>query len=332
MNLRWTDERLAEELTSMDPATTTADASPTSADWSQLRSMMAVDSRRTRTPQVLRPRTLLWTLPIAASVVALALSIGSVTTPPAYAQSPPPLTPTPIAESVTTIIDESVQTLLGAPQRRAEREGQLVRWQSGQDASDTPVIVPERYTWAWDETGIGSLQVTAEQPYSVLADGHITDPVGPAPTAGTRVGSPVEDQYFGGFPTAPPVNAAGLVAALREKVPMRDDPDAIDYWGAFTVLMSEWTLTPAHHATMLQILQHSGGLELLGNVTDRLGRDGIALRLTSPTRTAFEVTVIIDNDTRQIIASDVVYVGGLGILDEPVGSVVEYSAWPDLRN
>ncbi|MHB1329971.1 MAG: hypothetical protein ACYC2K_17365, partial [Gemmatimonadales bacterium] len=223
-------------------------------------------------------------------------------------------------------------TLLAAPQRAAQREGQLVRWQSGQDAADTPVIIPERYTWAWDENGVGSLQVTAEQPYSVLADGRITDPAGPAPTEGTRVGSPIEDQYFGGFPTAPPVDAGGFVAALREKVPMRDNPDAVDYWGAFTVLMSEWTLTPAHHATMLQILQQSDGLELLGNVTDRLGRDGIAIRLTSPTRSAFEVTIIIDSDTRQIIASDVVYAGGLGILDEPAGSVVEYSAWPNLRN
>jgi hypothetical protein len=329
--LRWTDERLGQGLKALDPAQSATDASPTSADWARLRTMMAADGTPVRPTLVSRFRGL-WLLPIGATAIALvlvlAVGIGSLTTPPAYAGTPPPLVPTPIAESVTTLIDESMQTLLAAPQPAARREGQLVRWQNGQDATDAPVIVPERYVWAHDENGVGSLKVTAEPPYSVRADGQITSPVGPAPTAGAPSAQRAEDTYFGAFPTEPPADPAGLAAALRENVSMRDDPDAIDYWGAFQALLGDWTLTPAHHAGMLQILQDSGGMELLGTATDRLGRAGIALRLTSPVRTAFSVTIILDVNTRQIIAADVIYAGGLDIVDEPAGSVVEYSAWP----
>ncbi|WP_166878024.1 hypothetical protein [Salinibacterium sp. ZJ450] len=331
MNLRWTDDRLAEGLTSLDPAHTAPDSATTSTDWAQLRTMMATDRRRARPPLRLRLRAL-WAVPIAAALVTVAVVTGSITNPPAYAQTPPPLAPTSVAEPLDEVVDESVQVLLAAPQQPARREGQLVRWRHSQDAEGEPVFIPQRYAWERDENGVASVLVTAEQPYSVLADGQITEPAGPAPTAGTRVSTAAEDEYFGGFPAAPPADTAGLVAALREKIPLRDDADGMEYWGAFRMLLSEWTLTPAHHAAMLQILEQSGGLELLGTVTDRLGRDGIALRLTSSTRTAFEVTVIIDAATRQIIASDVIYAGGLNVLDEPAGSVVEYSAWPDLRN
>jgi hypothetical protein len=326
--LRWTDERLGQGLKSLDPAQSATDA-PTSADWARLRTMMAAEDRPARASRI----RLRWALPVGATVVvfvlvvAIGVDIGSLSTPPAYAQTPPPLAATPIAESVTSFVDQSIRILLTEPQPAARREGQLVRWQNGQNATDTPVIVPERYSWAVDGHGVGSLKITAEQPYSVRADGRITRPIGSAPTAGTELKQPGEDGYFGRFPTEPPADANGLAAALREQVPMRDNPDALDYWGAFQVLLNDWTLTPAHHAAMLQILQESGGMKLLGTVTDRLGRDGIAIQLTSPTRTAFEVTIVLDADSRQIIAADVVYAGGLGIVDEPVGSVLEYSAW-----
>ena len=68
-------------------------------------------------------------------------------------------------------------------------------------------------------------------------------------------------------------------------------------------------------------------MRLLGTVTDRLGRAGIAVELTSRTRPQFSVTLVLDAETRRIIAADTVYLGGVPELDLPRGSIVEYAAW-----
>ena len=66
---------------------------------------------------------------------------------------------------------------------------------------------------------------------------------------------------------------------------------------------------------------------MLGTVTDRFGRDGIALSATSADKVRFSTTIVLDRTSREIIAADTVYNGGSKRLDLEAGSIIEYSAW-----
>ena len=97
----------------------------------------------------------------------------------------------------------------------------------------------------------------------------------------------------------------------------------------------QWSMAPvaaagprAQEAAALQLLRDAGGVTVLGTVTDRLGRSGIALKIASMKRPQFTATVVLDAGTREIIAADTIYQGGSKLkLDVAPGSVIEYKAW-----
>lgn len=325
--MSWSEDRLARAMQEIDPAKTPADASPRSSEWARMRTVMVSPSPRRRSAPRLGLR---WALAVPALAVAavLSLTIGTLTAAPSYAATPPPLVAQPLTASIDQVIQASLQTLRAEPQAIAMRDAQVVRWELRDDGGDDPVIVPEWQEWVWNEDGTGHLTATAGAPYSVTEDGQIVAPVGEAPSEGAKI-SPVSDDppRYGYFPEEPPQDVAALRDYLRNAAHLAADADTLAWWGAISALRDEWSLSPAQQAASLQILYESGGLSVLGDVVDRFGRAGIALSVTSSDREQFGATIVLDDASRQIIAADILYLGGIDRLDIEPDSVIQYSAW-----
>ena len=332
----WSDDQIERAMAAIDPATTAADEPPRPEDWARMRGIMAVDNskktvhrNRWRRP-VWATARLGWAIPALAVLVAVPVIFGTLPATPSYAQTPPVLTAVPLGASVHDVLSGSTRILRTQPESTPVRNGQVVRWKLREDGRDDPVIVPEWQTWVWNEDGTGYLRATAGAPYSVTNDGRIVPPVGDAPAEGTplerpRWGTPGSD--LGYFPDAPPSDAKKLREYLHSHIRLPQNADALTYWGAIGTLLDEWTLSPEQQAAAIELLQNTGGVSILGTVTDRLGRNGIALSIRSEARPQFGATIVLDSESRRIIASDTIYLGGIERLDVPDGSVIEYSAW-----
>ncbi|MBD3943121.1 hypothetical protein IF188_15615 [Microbacterium sp. NEAU-LLC] len=338
-----TDDEFDALLRSADPARTPLDTTPGPADRARLHAIMAASPQRTSAGPVDRLRAafaaarrtsarpaLRWSgaLAVVAIVVAGALGIASLTAAPAYAQTPPLLVVEHLDQSIDDVLAASISVLRSAPERVAGRDAEVVRWALREDGSDDPVIVPEWQRWVWNSDGTGQLEATAGAPYSVTSDGRIVAPAGDAPTEGQPIVGPrSEAGRYGYFPDEPPADPAALRAYFAERTGLAPDADALAVWGAVSALRDEWSLSPAQQAAALELLRDAGGLRVLGHVTDRFGREGIALQVASTDRPDFSATVVLDADSREIIAADIVYRGDSGRIDVPKDSVIEYSVW-----
>lgn len=203
----------------------------------------------------------------------------------------------------------------------------MVRWALRDDGKADPVIVPEWQEWVWDADGTGHLESHAGAPYSVTKDGAIVPPAGEAPKEGTVLpgtGHHSSNLFF----TEPPSDAEGLRAYIADRVGLGSGADALAIWGVVSSIRDSWVLSPTQQAAALQLLRDAGGVTVLGTVTDRLGRSGIALKIASMKRPQFTATVVLDAGTREIIAADTIYQGGSKLkLDVAPGSVIDYKAW-----
>jgi hypothetical protein len=334
--MSWRDDQIAGAMRAIDPARTSTDDSPHPRDWAQMRSIMAREaSTKPRRHGAWRARAvstvrLAWAIPALAVVAAIALTIVPLTMAPAYARTPPMLAVAPLSTSTQGVLSESEQILRSQPASVPAQNGQVVRWHLREDGRDDPVILPERQEWISNGDGTGYLRATAGAPYSVTKDGRIVAPAEDSPAKGTPIqhhGSGLAGADGGYFADTPPRTPDALRDYLRSHIRLPQNADAFTYWGAISALLNEWTLAPAQQAAAIELLQDAGGVTVIGTVTDRLGRDGIALTLKSETRPQFSVTVILDAQSRHIIAADTVYLGGLNRVDIPKDSVIEYSAW-----
>jgi len=344
-----TDDLLETLIRDADPATTPIDLEPTAADWTRLHRML--DEASAPSPAKPTPRRRVsdriaalrrhasaslplrialrtaWVIPALAAVVAIGLTVGPLTAAPAYAVTPPALVPQPIAQTADEVLAASIAALQAAPDRTATRDALVVRWALRDDGKADPVIVPEWQEWVWDADGTGHLESRTGAPYSVTKDGTIVPPAGEAPKQGTVLpgtGHHSSNLFF----AEPPSDAAALRAYMDDRVGLTRDAGALAIWGVVSSIRDSWALSPAQQAAALQLLRDAGGVEVLGTVTDRLGRSGIALKIASTKRPQFSATVVLDAKTREIIAADTIYQGGSTLkLDIAPGSVIEYKAW-----
>lgn len=86
--------------------------------------------------------------------------------------------------------------------------------------------------------------------------------------------------------------------------------------------------TPAVQAAMLRLLAGQPGLEFRGAVTDRLGRHGLAVAITSddaglPTRHS----LILNPTTGMVLGHEEELTTSAGKLNVPIPSVIGYEAW-----
>ena len=342
-----TDELLHTLVREADPATTPIDLAPSAEDWACLRRLLdAVPEPSPATPthpirdritalrrsaRTSRPLRIAlraaWIVPALAAVLAVGLAIGPLTAPPAYAVTPPALVAQPIAQTADDVLASSIAALQAAPDRAPTRDALVVRWALRDDGKADPVIVPEWQEWVWDADGTGHLESRAGAPYSVTKDGTIVPPAGSAPKEGTALpgtGHHSSNLYF----TEPPSDAAGLRAYIADRVGLGPKADALAIWGVVSSIRDSWALSPAQQAAALQLLRDAGGVSVLGAVTDRFGRTGVALQLASENRPQFTATLVLDAATHEIIAADTIYRGGSTMKPAVApGSVIEYKAW-----
>ncbi|GAB3279117.1 hypothetical protein GCM10027589_05540 [Actinocorallia lasiicapitis] len=97
---------------------------------------------------------------------------------------------------------------------------------------------------------------------------------------------------------------------------------------AVTDLLSSQILPPALQAALLKVLAAEEALVFQGDVTDRLGRRGIAIGVDSafgglPTR----YTLIFDSRTGALLAEEKALTGSPGSLGVAPGSLLSYSLW-----
>ena len=231
-----------------------------------------------------------------------------------------------ISESISTL-DSSVDGLPRA-ERHARSEGWFIQLEVGDLNTAPAFITPEESVLTWDERLSGTLTVSAGRSYSPTDPKFLKEAPG-IPTPGTIL----RKETFGPgeapvlFQVSPMDDPTAMKAYLAKYSGIPDDADASAYLEAVRLLLSEWSLTPRQHASILRILQALGGMHLGGETTDRLGRPAIAIRVAPLQPDGYENLLLLSRDSGEMIALETIYVGGVLELALPVPTVASYVAW-----
>jgi hypothetical protein len=328
------DDDLIELMRQADPARTTA----IDRYELEIRSELRRITQRSLAKQDLRTRTR-WPW-FAVPAVVVAVVVVAVLTQmwnppyPVAAATPPRLVRSRTSLDVGGAMDRALSQLTpidsDEAQRCANLEGWYLQTEIGTGSQSASVVSPQEQELIWNEHLAGTITLTAGRSY-VLAEGSPSAPCDAnAPTPGTVLS---RDTFPAGempvlFQTPPPSTAPEMRRYLAATLAIDFDADAVDYLSAVRVLMSEWTLSSAQQAAVLSTLRELDGLDVAGEVTDRLGRPGIAFRATSPNSPYFENLFIVSTETGRILALETLYLGGLSELASvPAHSVIDYVAW-----
>lgn len=328
------DDDLARLMRRTDPARTLVDDRTEADIQSELRRIIAPRAAahqpapRTRWPWIALPT-------VAASVIALAVlfQMWNPFGQTATAATPPLLALSPTSLSVGDAMDQALAQL-GATstwetERRASLEGWYLQTEIDTQGRSASIITPQEQELVWNEDLSGTITLTAGRSY-LSTEGL---PSAPSDTSAPAAGTVLSREVFPAgqmpvlFQSPPPSSPAEMKQYLATTTGIEVDSDAVAYLRAVRILMSEWTLSPTQQAAILSTLVDLDGIELAGGVTDRLGRAGIAFRVSSPDSPQFENLFIISRDTGSILALETIYLGGLPELALPTPSVIDYTAW-----
>jgi hypothetical protein len=241
----------------------------------------------------------------------------------------PPLVTTPLG-------DELGEVLAGLSERASAQTPPATRTQtirvetwSVQVDADAPVspyyVQPEEVEKVWEPDRSGTWRSWA---------GDIR--YGAPPSGGSAVdpGTALrDDRYAPGefplsFPEAPPDDVLELDSYLRSVGHLPSRPEAIEYFWAIEAMRFEWSLTGTQTAATLDLLAELPEVTLAGTVTDRLGREGIAIATDRASGT-HRMFLIFSSETGLLLSAESVYLGGIpdNALEYP--TVLNYSAWKD---
>ena len=271
----------------------------------------------------------------AATAMAVTLAVVLAVTnfgqaPPASnAEAPPILEATPLGESLDEVLTRLSK--LASAQGGDASAAQLIRYEawSAQIEADAPTstyyVQPEEIEKRWSADLSGSFESRAGD----IRYGK-PSPDNPPVAPGTvlRHDEYAPGQYQLTFVDAPPDDAAELDAYLRSTWGLPDEAAAVDYFGAIEGLRLERSLTGAETAAALDLLAGLPDVSLAGSVTDRLGREGIALQSEKATGT-HRMLLIFSPDTGMLLSTETMYLGGIPDLSLEYPTVINYYAWKD---
>lgn len=102
-----------------------------------------------------------------------------------------------------------------------------------------------------------------------------------------------------------------------------------NYFATIAELRNEWPVQGPQAAAVLDLIDTLPEAVLLGAVTDRRGRSGIAIAIATATRWGgtFRDILVFDPETGALTSSEVVYLGGHPEIDIPDDTVMSYAAW-----
>ena len=242
--------------------------------------------------------------------------------------APPPLVTTPLGDDLTEVLAglaERARTQTSPA--TATQEIRLETWSVQVDA-DSPVsphcVQPELVEKIWLPDRSGTWRSWA---------GDIR--YGTAPPGDSRVapGTTLRDDVYApgefplSYPAAPPDDALELDAYIRG-TDLPDRLEAFEYFWAIEGMRFEWSLTGRQTAAALDLLAELPDVSLAGSVTDRLGREGIAIETERDSGT-HRMLLIFSPDTGLLLSSETAYLGGIpdNALEYP--TVLNYFAWKD---
>lgn len=271
-----------------------------------------------------RGRGRMWAL-AAAVVVALvsALMLSGRTTAPAVA-APRPLVVR--ADTTPVILD----TLAARAQARADgspalRKGTHVQsWSLGMSDDEPPVTLPEERLVRWHADDSHTEVVVATDPRhpgrpvltgegEVVDDGHVLS---------RRTYPP---SWSDAPPQSPPPRDPGrLRAYLSEAAYSRTDLSTGELLDAVAVLLDTWTLGDRESAALARLLADAGDLRPAGEVTDRLGRRGLAY---VHDRNGTREMLIMDPATGAVLGLETTFTRAQPEYGVKAGDVMAYRAW-----
>ncbi len=329
------DDQISRLMVNIDPAVTPLGAELTAAQRSLLERLKTGDDH------VTLPRSggrRWWGAGVTSAVIAacavLALVIvpNLIHSPRAAALTPLPLTyaqPSQTAEQVLAMAKTQLAESTGpeTPLRAAEYIGWYLQVDNLPDGTSRVAISPQDTTFTWAEDRSGHHLIVAGEPYwADDATGNV--PASEAPPAGEVLS---ETTYGVGEFDIPSTDAPGTspddMLKTLTGVGLPPDADTFALIETTQRLLTLWTLTTEQHATLLQLILQREGVTVLGETTDRLGRDVIGVAATASSGSGLQDTLLISADTGRIVGVETTRVTSSGSL--PAGSVVAYTVWKD---
>lgn len=247
----------------------------------------------------------------------------------AVALTPPPLIYTD-AEPLDAVLADAHAALADGDGPVQAPHVELVTWGWSIDMSEKNIeVIPQDVTidWTLDEGGVTT--IVAGEPY--WEDGERPAGLGESPYEPGELIDRVTmtpEQF-----NIPPATAAldgsspdELKAALAPYLSDDPAPTSGELGAAIVSLMSQWTLTDAQHATLLDMLVDAGGVTVLGRTTDRLGRDVVGLEVAEPLNPLYRLTVLVSRETGRIVGTEDELTEPLDFI--PAG-VTGYTLWDE---
>lgn len=262
--------------------------------------------------------------------IAIVLAVTNVGHPTPQSVAAPPLLQ-------ATELGDSLDDVLARLSERARNQGgtstpgQTIRyesWAAQIDAESTfssyfvqPAV--NEMTWRPDFSG-SWLSRAGEVRYGKPSNNN------PAATPGTVL---QRDEFGPGenpmaFYDVPPTDAGELDAYLRGAWGLPDPSESFDYFTAIEGLRLEWNLTGPQSAAALELIGQLPDVELAGTVTDRLGREGIAIQTERASGT-HRMILVFSPETGELLSSELVYLGGIPDFHLEFPTVMNYFAWKD---
>lgn len=261
-------------------------------------------------------------------MVAVAVVLVSVLRAgPVVASTPPLLEATQISASSTEVLTQMAATRTQRPDDTGTGTG-VIRaqtWALNTTIGDDGSISTSRVEPQWNETafapdGTVTVRLTAADPFPGQDATGLAEP-------GTLLAEETfpPGTYDTGLPGPPPTDPAHVEDYLLEltgEEQLTTGQTFVEVAG----LLSSIRLTAAQETALITYLATRDGITVTGEVTDRLGRSGVALTAADRLPGEVEDVLIVSPQTGKIIAAETRYIG-TDRTDIPSPAVIDYTAW-----
>lgn len=264
---------------------------------------------------------------VVVAVVFAVTNLGQTGSPSLAA--PPQLETTPLGDDVGEVLAGLAERARAHTTSATPTQTIRLETWSAQIDADFPrssyFVQPEEMEKVWSPDQSGTWRSWAgEVRYGV-----------PIPTeAPLDPGTSLRDDVYaaGEFPLIyadpPPDNVHDLDAYLRGAADLPERPEAIDYFGAIEGMRYDRVLSGAQTAAALDLLAGLPDVTLAGTVTDRLGREGIAIQAERLSGT-HRMLLIFSVESGLLLSSETIYLGGIPDFALEYPTVQNYFAWKD---
>jgi hypothetical protein len=124
--------------------------------------------------------------------------------------------------------------------------------------------------------------------------------------------------------TALPARSDALLTELRSRVG-GDLPEDVDVFVQIAELLAAGDVTPELRSALFLAASELGGIELLGETRDPIGRAGVGVEITyTDNGAAVSEVMIIDPTTSRLLAREVVLRARASWVDADPGTRIEY--------